>query len=100
MQSFSFKSDYDENRNVERIISERNRKLARQQIIFTIVLLLVLFLLGWYIFRKVVYTEFDGYVQTEYKDYRAVEDMYLFDQYAEVGDIVIPGDTLDRKSVV
>ena len=94
MQSFSFKSDYDENRNIERIITERNRKLAKQQIIFTILLLILLLLLGWYIFRKVVYTEFDGYVTTEYKDYRAVEDMYLFDQYTQVGDIVIPGDTL------
>ena len=94
MQSFSFKSDYDENRNIERIITERNRALAKQQIIFTIVLVVVLLLLGFYIFRKVVYTEFDGYIQTEYKDYRAVEDMYIFDQYTEVGDIVIPGDTL------
>ena len=94
MQSFSFKSDYDENRNIERIIKERNRKLAKQQIIFTIVLIVVLTLLGIYIFRKIVYTEFDGYVQTEYKDYRAVEDMYIFDQYTAVGDIVIPGDTL------
>ena len=94
MQSFSFKSDYDENRNIERIISERNRRLARQQLIFTLLLVLLLLLLGWYIFRKVVYTEFDGYVQTEYKSYRAMEDLYLFNQYAEVGDIVIPGDTL------
>ena len=94
MQSFSYRSDYDENRNIERIITERNRKLAKQQIAFTILLLILLLLLGWYIFRKVIYTEFDGYVTTEYKDYRAVEDMYLFDQYTEVGDIVIPGDTL------
>ena len=94
MQSFSFKSDYDENRNIERIITERNRRLAKQQIIFSVLLLILLLLLGWYIFRKVVYTEFDGYIQTEYKDYRAVEDIYLFDQYTSVGDIVIPGDTL------
>ena len=94
MQSFSFKSDYDENRNIERIIKERNRSLAKQQIIFTILLVAVLILLGIYIFRKTVYTEFDGYVQTEYKDYRAMEDIYIFKQYTDIGDIVIPGDTL------
>ena len=94
MRSFSFKSTYDENQNIERIITERNRKLAKQQVIFAIVLLIVVALLAWYIFRKVVYTEFDGYVQTEYIDYRAMEDTYLFRQYKDVGDIVFPGDTL------
>lgn len=94
MRSFSFKSDYDENQNIERIITERNRKLAKQQIIFAILLFLIVALLLWYMFRRVIYTEFDGYIQTEYKDYRAIEDIYLFDQYTQVGDIVLPGDTL------
>lgn len=94
MQSFSFRSNFDENQNVETLIKERNRKIARQQIIFTIVLLIVLGLLAWYFIRKTIYTEFDGYVHTEYKDYRAVEDIYIFDQYTEEGDIVLPGDTL------
>lgn len=48
----------------------------------------------WYLVRKTIYTEFDGYVHTEYKDLRAVEDIYLFDQFTEEGDIVVPGDTL------
>ena len=94
MKSFSFKSTYDENQNIERIITERNRKLAKQQIVFALLLLVLVLLLVWYLFRKVVYTEFDGYVHTEYKDYRAMEDLYLFDHYADVGDIVMPGDTL------
>ena len=94
MKSFSFKSTFDENQNVERIITERNRKLARQQVIFALLLALLLLLLCWYIFRKVIYTEFDGYVQTEYIDHRAIEDIYLFDHYTAVGDIVMPGDTL------
>ncbi|MCH5233325.1 MAG: LysM peptidoglycan-binding domain-containing protein [Muribaculaceae bacterium] len=94
MQSFSFKSNFDENENVEKLIKERNRKIARQQIIFAIILLIVIGLLVWYFVRKTIYTEFDGYVHTQYKDYRASEDIYLFDQYAEEGDIVVPGDTL------
>ena len=94
MQSFSFKSNFDENQNVEKLIKERNRKIARQQVIFAFVLLVVLALLAWYFIRKTIYTEFDGYVHTEYKDYRAVEDIYIFDQYTEEGDIVVPGDTL------
>lgn len=94
MQSFSFKSDFNENQNIERIIQERNRKLAKQQVIFSMLLLIIIAFLVWYCARKVLYTEFDGYIQTQYKDYRAVDDLYLFDQYREVGDIVIPGDTL------
>ena len=94
MQSFSFKSNFDENQNVEKLIKERNRKIARQQVIFAIILFIVIALLVWFFIRKTIYTEFDGYVHTEYKDYRAVEDIYLFDQYTEEGDIVVPGDTL------
>lgn len=94
MQSFSFKSKFDENQNVESLIKERNRKIARQQIIFAIILLIIIGLLVWYLLRKTIYTEFDGYVHTEYKDLRAIEDIYLFDQYTEEGDIVVPGDTL------
>ncbi|MCH5238912.1 MAG: LysM peptidoglycan-binding domain-containing protein [Muribaculaceae bacterium] len=94
MQSFSFKSNFDENQNVEKLIKERNRKIARQQVIFAIILFIIIGLFVWYLIRKGIYTEFDGYVHTEYKDYRAIEDIYLFDQYAEEGDIVVPGDTL------
>lgn len=94
MQSFSFRTSFDENQNVEKLIKERNRKIARQQIIFAIILFIIIGLLVWYFVRKAIYTEFDGYVHTEYKDYRAVEDIYLFDQYTDEGDIVMPGDTL------
>lgn len=94
MQSFSFKSNFDENQNVEKLIKERNRKIARQQIIFAIILLVVIGLLVWYLLKKAIYTEFDGYIHTEYQYHRAVEDIYLFDQYTQEGDIVVPGDTL------
>ena len=94
MQSFSFRSNYNEERNIERIITARNRKLAKQQIVFALVLLVLFGLFVWYLARKILYTEFDGYVQTEYMDYRAMEDIYLFRQYKEVGDIVFPGDTI------
>lgn len=94
MQSFSFKSNFDENQNVEKLIKERNRKIAKQQFVFAFILIVIVGLLTWYLIRKAVFTEFDGYVHTEYKDYRAVEDIYLFDQYTDEGDIVVPGDTL------
>lgn len=94
MQSFSFKSNFDPNENVESLIKERNRKIARQQVIFAIILLIVVGLLAWYLLRKAIYSEFDGYVHTEYQYHRAVDDIYLFDQYSQEGDIVVPGDTL------
>ena len=80
MQSFSFKSNFDENQNVEKLIKERNRKIARQQVVFAIILLVVVGLLVWYLVRKTIYSEFDGYIHTEYQYHRAVEDIYLFDQ--------------------
>lgn len=94
MQSFSFKSNFDENQNVEKLIKERNRKIARQQVVFAIILLVIVALLVWYLVRKTIYSEFDGYIHTEYQYHRAVEDIYLFDQYTQEGDIVVPGDTL------
>lgn len=94
MRNFQFDSNYSEEQQIEDIISHRKKKLVKQQVIFSIILFAVLLFLGIYIFRKIVYTEFDGYVQTDYQHYRARDDIYLYKQYKKVGDIVFPGDTL------
>lgn len=94
MRSFTFDNEQNENQNIERIITERNRKLVKQQIVFSVILFSLLTVLVWYFAKKVIYTEFDGYVQTDYVNFRAIDDIYLFDQFKEVGDIVLPGDTL------
>lgn len=47
-----------------------------------------------YVGRKVMYTEFDGYMSTEYNDVRAMEDLFLVEVYKDVGNFVAPGDTL------
>lgn len=94
MRSFNFDATKDENQNLEKIITERNRKLVKQQVIFSVILFTLIAILVWYFGRKVVYAEFDGYIQTDYVNYRALDDIFLFEQRFQEGDIVLPGDTL------
>lgn len=94
MRSFNFDATQNENQNLEKIITERNRKLVKQQVIFSVILFTLIALLVWYFGRKVVYAEFDGYIQTDYVNFRALDDIFLFEQRCQEGDIVLPGDTL------
>ncbi len=94
MRSFNFDATKDENQNLEKIITERNRKLVKQQVIFSVILFTLIAILVWYFGRKVVYAEFDGYIQTDYVNFRALDDIFLFEQRFQEGDIVLPGDTL------
>lgn len=91
MRSFNFA---DNNNSVEEIIRERKKRIARQQLIFIVLSAFVLVMLLYYVVQKVLYTEYDGYIQTDYKNYRAMDDIFVFDQFKDVGDIVVPGDTM------
>jgi hypothetical protein len=93
MKAFNF-NGIKEDQNIEKIIIERRHKLARQQLIFTLMLALVIIVFAVYITRKIIYTEFDGYVRSEYTDFKALDDLFLLEQYRHVGDVVYPGDTL------
>ena len=94
MQSFNFNSREEEVLKLERIISQRKQKIAKQQIIYSLILLTILAGVVYYVALKLMYTEFDGYMQTDYTDMRAEDDLYLMEYYPKVGDMVIPGDTL------
>lgn len=94
MHNFQYDSDTTEDLKIEQIISYRKKKLARQQIVFSTILTILLCLLAYYVFRKMWYAEFDGYVQADYVNYKAWDDLYLLEHYKEEGDIVMPGDTL------
>lgn len=93
MRDFKYNDIYEDAR-IESILKERKHKIARQQVIFSAILLCILAVIGMYIIRHVVYTEFDGYLDTELNNIRAMEDLFIVDTYHDVGDAVMPGDTL------
>lgn len=94
MRSFNFQSQHEEELKIERIISERKRKIAIQQIIYSIILAIILLGAAFYAYNKFHYEDFDGYVSTEHWVKRAITDIYVKECYVEAGDIVMPGDTL------
>jgi len=96
MKNFSFYNNREDNdsREIEGIIRQRKRKIARQQLIYTIILLIIIgFICAWF-YRKTVYAEFDGYVSLDITQFRSSEDIYFLKAYVRVGDLVVPGDTL------
>jgi len=95
MRNFQFNEGQAlEDQKIEAVIAQRKRKLRKQQTVFALIMLVILAAFAYYVYNKVVYTDFDGYVQTDYKHFRAKDDLYLYKMYKEVGDIVMPGDTL------
>jgi hypothetical protein len=93
MKSFSFQEGREDS-NLEQIIHERKRRIAKQQITFAIIAFFVFIMLAIYVGRKLLFTEFDGYIHSEYKNYRALNDIFIFDEYKSIGDVIVPGDTL------
>lgn len=70
MKEFSFspeESQYD----IENILKERKRKIATQQIVFTCILLFILVIIGLWIGKNILFTEFDGYINADLKIGRA-----------------------------
>lgn len=93
MKEFSFspeESQYD----IENILKERKRKIATQQIVFTCILLFILVIIGLWIGKNILFTEFDGYINADLNTLRSPDDIYILEVPRNVGDFVAPGDTL------
>lgn len=93
MKEFSFFAE-DRQNDIESILKERKRKIATQQIIFTLILLGILVIIGLWIGKRVLYTEFDGYINADLNTLRHADDIYVLEVNKNVGDFVVPGDTL------
>lgn len=93
MKEFSFSAE-DRQNDIESILKERKRKIATQQIVFTLILLGILVIIGLWIGKKVLYTEFDGYINADLNTLRHADDIYVLEVNKNVGDFVVPGDTL------
>ena len=93
MKEFSFTSE-DQQNDIESILRERKQKIATQQIVFTAILFCILVIVALWIGKKILYTEFDGYINTDLNTIRTADDVYILETYKDVGDFVVPGDTL------
>ena len=93
MREFSFSSEERQN-DIESILKERKQKIATQQIVFTIILLAILIIIGLWIGKNIIYTEFDGYINADLNTLRHADDIYVLEVNKKVGDFIVPGDTL------
>ena len=93
MREFSFSSEERQN-DIESILKERKRKIATQQIVFTVILIAILIIIGLWIGKNILYTEFDGYINADLNTLRHADDIYVLEVNKKVGDFIVPGDTL------
>lgn len=93
MKDFKYTTAQKET-EIESILKQRKRKIAKQQLVFTLILAGIVAVVVMYFARRIIYTDFDGYINTDFNDVRAMDDLFVMETYKEIGDIVVPGDTL------
>lgn len=95
MRNFSFtQEERGDSRDIESILRQRKRKIAKQQLIYTLILLAIIIVILLWGYNKYVYAEFDGYVATDVNYVRTDEDVYFLESDFMVGDLIVPGDTV------
>lgn len=95
MRDFSYSRQQENDAaEIEAIIKQRRRKIARQQFIYSIILAIIIGVICIWIYRRTVYAQFDGYVSLDENIFRSDEDIYFLRASVRVGDLVVPGDTL------
>ena len=93
MKNFSFTS-HDTNNDIENILKQRKKTIAKQQLIFTLIFVFILIIILLWALDRTIYTEFDGYINTDINVVRSPEDLYILENHKKVGDFIAPGDTL------
>ncbi len=93
MKNFSFTS-HDQNNDIENILKQRKKTIAKQQLTFSLIFIFILMIIVLWAVNRIVYTEFDGYLNTDMNVLRSPEDLFVLENYQKVGDIIVPGDTL------
>lgn len=93
MKEFSFTSE-DQQNDIESILRERKQKIATQQIVFSVILGCIVLIIVLWIGKNILFTDFDGYINTDLNTIRSADDIYILETFKDVGDFVVPGDTL------
>lgn len=76
------------------LLKSQSHRLARQQIIFALIFLLIIVLAAYYIVTRMIWAIYDGYVTLDENHICAVDDIYVLKVNKEVGEVVHKGDTL------
>lgn len=76
------------------LLKSQSHRLARQQIIFALIFLLVIVLAAYYIVTRMIWATFDGYITLDENHISAVDDIYILKVNKEMGEVVHKGDTL------
>ena len=92
MKNFHFTTEHKQ-AEIEQILRQRKKKIAKQQLFFLAAFIFIIFIIILYCIKRVLYTEFDGYVVVHNVRFRASEDIFVHDIYKHNGDLVKPGAT-------
>ncbi len=76
------------------LLKSQSYRLARQQVIFALVFLLVIVALAYYVVSRIIWATYDGYITLDENKVTAIDDIYVLEVKKEVGEIVHKGDTL------
>ena len=76
------------------LLKSQSHRLARQQIVFALIFLLVIVLAAYYIVTRMIWATFDGYITLDENRISAVDDIYILKVNKEMGEVVHKGDTL------
>ena len=93
MNEFQYNSTPQEQAMSDMLKSQSHR-LARQQIIFALIFLLVIVLAAYYIVTRMIWVIYDGYITIDENPISAVDDIYILKVNKEIGEVVHKGDTL------
>ena len=93
MKNFHFTTEHKQ-AEIEQILWQRKKKIAKQQLFFLTIFIFIVFIVILYCIKKVLYTEFDGYVVVHNVRFRASEDIFVHDIYKHNGELIKPGDTI------
>lgn len=93
MNEFQYDSTPQEQAMAD-LLKSQSHRLARQQIIFALIFLLIIVLTAYYIITRMIWAIYDGYVTLDENHICAVDDIYVLKVNKEVGEVVHKGDTL------
>lgn len=93
MNEFQYDSTPQEQAMAD-LLKTQSHRLARQQIIFALIFLLIIVLVAYYIVTRMIWAIYDGYVTLDENHICAVDDIYVLKVNKEVGEAVHKGDTL------
>lgn len=93
MNEFQYDSTPQEQAMAD-LLKSQSHRLARQQIIFALIFLLIIVLVAYYIVTRMIWAIYDGYVTLDENHICAVDDIYVLKVNKEMGEVVHKGDTL------